>query len=208
MLCVSACSARSSKPSEPTIGQYNRQQATCTLVKDRLNPMVIEWDATSKTSLEQLSKQGPIVVSYSVGDDEECGVMKVLDDCKAGGVESYKLALGTPTRESLSVLDANELRAKLPLATTVLQGSLAEGRALELTYVSVGQLTLTKMPTSLIGKCEGATHLVRSLTTGAYSLDVQSAFAASGGIEIGGVGVGAGNQSTRKRLRQAGNIDA
>lgn len=187
-------------PSAPTVQQATGQ-ATCSVAKDPLNPLIVEWPGTSRSALEATAQQGPVVVSY-LG----C-VMKVLPDCHASGAGLYELARVTPSRETIAMADEAELRARLPLGVANLASELKVGSGLELSYVSVGQKQLAKPPTALSGQCGGATHYVRALTIGAYELNVTSRFEAAGGVEIGGTGVSGAGRSARSRLRGSGEVE-
>jgi hypothetical protein len=188
------------KAKDPTVGEHDPQSTTCSVAKDPLNPLIVEWPGANRSQLEATAARGPVVVSY-VG----C-VMKVLPDCTAGGGSGYELTRTTPARETLAIADESELKARLPLGVANLGGELKQGKALELSYVSVGQRQARTAPTTLGGQCAGATHYVRSLTVGAYELATTSTFAASGGVELGGTGASGSGKDSRQRLRGAGDV--
>ncbi len=96
-LTLPACAAprelASSGPKTPSV-ESSTGMATYQAAKDPMNPLVVEWPATAKTSLEAASQRGMVVVSY-LG----C-TLKVLERCDAGG--SYGFKLLTPNELSLS----------------------------------------------------------------------------------------------------------
>jgi formylglycine-generating enzyme required for sulfatase activity len=183
------------KSKDPTVAEHDPQNATCSVAKDPLNPLIVEWPGANRSQLEATAARGPVVVSY-VG----C-VMKVLPDCTAGGGSGYELTRTTPAKETLAIADEGELKARLPLGVASLGGELKQGKALELSYVSVGQRQARTAPTTVSGQCAGATHYVRSMTVGAYELATTSTFAASGGVELGGTGASGSSKDSRQRLR-------
>jgi len=174
--------------------------ATCQAAKDPMNPLVVEWPATAKTSLEAASQRGIVVVSY-LG----C-TMKVLEGCDAGG--SYGFKQLTPNKDRIDIDSESKLYAELPLGVASLKGELERGSRLALSYVSLGQQLADGQPMGLRGSCAGATHYVRSLTVGAYSLTAMSARGASGAASTMGTGVGAGAHERNEVLRHSGDPDA
>lgn len=174
--------------------------ATCQAAKDPMNPLVVEWAATAKTALEAAAQRGIVVVSYA-----GC-TMKVLDGCSAGG--SYGFKQLTPNKDSIDIDSESKLYAELPLGVASLKGELQRGSRLTLSYVSVGQQAADGEPMGLRGSCEGATHYVRVLTVGAYSLTAMAGRGASGSAFGAGVGAGRSVRDRREVLRHSGDPDA
>jgi hypothetical protein len=182
-----------------TPGAETEQQATCRAAKDPMNPLVVEWPGTAKTAMQAASQRGLVVVSY-----QGC-VMKVLAGCDAGG--RYQMKRVAPSQEHLVIDNEDKLYAELPLGVAKLKGYLEEGSHLSLEYVSVGQQVADGPPSALQGNCEGATHYVRAMTMGAYSLDASAARAvgasASAVVTAGGEARGA-----TRHLRGSGDLAA
>lgn len=189
-------------PDEPTLSGQTGMGATCSVAKDPLNPLIVEWPGTNRTELESVTQQGPAVVSY-VG----C-VMKVLPACQASGAGSYEMVSTSPTREKLDIADESELKARLPLGVGSLRGELKQNTALQLDYVSVGQKVLKKAPVTLTGQCEGATHYVRSITVGAYSLNTVATSSAGAGAGVGQADVGIDVKKNLGRVRGSGDVES
>ena len=192
-----SCGGQGIQPETPTTGDHPDAPQACVAARDPLNPMIVEWPAMSRTDLDSVSRRGIVVVSY-VG----C-VMKVLANCTAQG--SYGFEAVTPAGDTLSIEDESKLYAELPLGVASLKGELQQGKKLELSYVAVGQRVANKPPATLSGECRGATHWVKTMTVGAYALDVLAASRVGGGAEVGGV-QGGGEQSA-KRSRRGGSGD-
>ncbi|MBI4699853.1 MAG: hypothetical protein HY744_01580 [Deltaproteobacteria bacterium] len=200
-LALCACGGGSPiHPETPTMeGSGDDQITTCKIAQDPLNPLIVEWPGTSKVDLEMASKRGVVVVSYA-----GC-VLKILPGCRAQG--SYEYTAVTPARESVKIATENELYANLPLGVATLKGELAQGARLELAYVAVGQRSASKAPASLGGECAGATHYVRTLTVGAFSLETVTGSSVGGGVAVAGVEAGGGSKESRRHLRGSGDMD-
>ncbi len=191
----------------PTVEGADGQQATCKVAKDPLNPLIVEWPGTSKVDLDSASQSDVVIVSY-VG----C-TLKVLTSCRAKSKkddpeEAYELTSVTPARDKLQIADQSELFARLPLGAASLKGELAVGSSLELDYIAVGQRVTKKSVVGLSGECEGATHYVRTITVGAYSLDVKAKGKAGASVEVGSAGAGVGREESRRNLRGSGDVES
>jgi formylglycine-generating enzyme required for sulfatase activity len=182
----------------PSVEGADAAAATCKPAKDPLNPLIVEWPGTNKVDLDAASQGGVVVVSY-VG----C-VLKVLRWCQAGG--GYKLQTVTPVRDKVSVANESELYAKLPLAVASLKAELSTAGQLDLEYVAVGQRVADRTPAALGGDCPGATHYVRSITVGAYSLDASGKAAASASAEAGDKGARADHKEQVHHVRGSGDM--
>ncbi len=183
-----------------TISEVDDQQATCKVAKDPLNPLIVEWPATSKVALDSASKRGIVVVSYA-----GC-TLKVLNECHAKG--NYDYTGVTPARDKIDISSQDDLYARLPLGAVNLKGELDSGSSLVLDYIAVGQRVAGEAPTELEGEgCEGATHYIRTITLGAYSLDAQAKAEAGASVEVGNAGGGIKRHEGDRRLRGSGDVN-
>jgi hypothetical protein len=182
-----------------SIADVDDQTTTCKVAKDPLNPMIVEWPATSKVSLDRASKSGLVVVSYA-----GC-TLKILQGCQAKG--SYTYTGVTPARDKIDIGSQDDLYARLPLGAVSLKGELAQGAKLQLDYIAVGQRVADDAPQGLEGNCEGATHYVRTITLGAYSLDRMAKAEAGAGVDFNGAGVGGERKEADERLNFSGDVD-
>jgi hypothetical protein len=197
---ASGCGPGNVIAKKKTIEEVDDQQATCKVAKDPLNPLIVEWPATSKVALDSASKRGIVVVSYA-----GC-TLKVLNECHAKG--DYEYTGVTPARDKIDISSQDDLYARLPLGAVNLKGELDSGSSLKLDYIAVGQRVSKEAPTELEGDgCEGATHYVRTITLGAYALDVQAKAEAGAGVEVGNAGGGAKRKEGDQRLRGSGDVD-
>ncbi|MBK8261145.1 MAG: SUMF1/EgtB/PvdO family nonheme iron enzyme [Nannocystis sp.] len=177
-------------------------QARCGVIKSRDRPVIIEWPSADRANLEQQIRRGDkiVVVRY-----EGCE-MEVLRDCAAPG--AYRYAAVQRKEESSSLKDEDELYAKIPLGAAQLVGELKSHGALELTMTIVGgyESSSASLPRhQLTGACEGATHLVRSLTVGAFTLSSGRGAEARVGAEAWGAGAGGRTARERGALRSDGD---
>ncbi len=187
----------------PTVENAETQQATCKVAKDPLNPLIVEWPGTAKIDFDSASQRGVVFVSY-VG----CN-LKVLSSCRATTADSiYEMTSVTPARDKLVMSDLSELYARLPLGAASLKGELGLGSSLELDYIAVGQRIAKETPKKFSGDCEGATHFVRTITVGAYSLDAHAAGKAGASVEVGSAGGGVSRQESKRNIRGSGNVEA
>jgi hypothetical protein len=175
----------------------------CRVAASQSSPLVTEWPASEKANLEVLSHKGGVAVAYS-----GCS-LRVLPQCRVHG--NYQWQRTTPAVDSLSINDADDLYAKLPLGAASLEGELKRtGKLLVKTVVS-GQLRLEGASVGDVpadGACAQATHLVTALSVGAFSLT-------AGGERQGNVGasikVGEAKlerELSAEQLRSAGDFDA
>jgi hypothetical protein len=117
----------------------------------------------------------------------------------------------TPSTDSLSIDDADDLYAKLPLGAASLEGELKRTGKLQVKTVVSGQLRLTGATVADVpgdGPCAQATHLVTALSVGAFALT-------AGGERKGNIGASVQlgeakmeRELSAEQLRSAGDFDA
>lgn len=195
-----------STPAAPLVPrvEYEREgQANARTAATPSRPLVIEWPAAERARLEASARRGIVVVRYD-GD-----TMEVLARCAAEG--SYAYTPTTPQREHLRIQDEDDLRASLPLGAAALRSQLARRGALEVDLHVVGTYEsrdATPTAASLAGDCDGATHVVLGLTTGAFELHAAGSASVGGDVGAGGVGASAGSRARRDLLSSAGDVAA
>ncbi len=131
-----------------------------------MDPFLVSWSAKEKAMLEAASQRGIVVVSFA-----GC-TLKVLDGCDAGGAYGFKRLVAN--RDIVEIDSESELYRELPLGVAALKGALRNRTKVVLNAVVVGQYAADGEPMKLRGDCAGATHYVRVLTVGAYSLTAPS----------------------------------
>ena len=161
-------------------------------------PLIVEWDAASRNDLDALLKQqGMVVVRYSGCE------LEMLRDCTAPG--AYKYLAATRQDENITMRDEDELWAKLPLGAAALEGTMQKGGQLRIDMSVVGKF-VGDQPILDVSRfrgrgCEGATHVVVGLTSGAFEM-VSGADAA---VSASAVVAGGTSRSSNETLRRAGN---
>lgn len=182
-----------------SVSDVDDQQATCKVAKDPLNPLIVEWPATAVTNLSAASQRGVVVVSYA-----GC-VLKVLNRCEAKG--EYGFTGVTAARDKIDISSEDELYARLPLGVANLKGELSQGASIRLDYVAIGQRLAPEAPKEFTGDCGGATHYVRAITVGAFTLDKFANAKAGASVGVGDAGAGGERKEADRRIKALGKID-
>lgn len=151
-------------------------------------PLVVDWDSTDRAELEARASRGLVVVKYA-----GCK-MEVLKRCAVKDQPSYEYVGLTPKHDTVTMRDANEVYANIPVYAAKFEGKLAQSGSLQVAMTIVGQFD-TSRPVArkdeLEGDCDGATHVVTALTVGSYEFFAsqsteQGASVAAFGAEAGG----------------------
>ncbi len=184
-----SCSPSSALLNTPSLsdgikrGQCNASSAS------HLSPMVVDWDTPDRAKIEALSRDGVMAISYV-----DCNI-RVLPQCHAPG--KYRYMPTTLAHDTERISSADDLYVKLPFTAISLQGTLSRAGTLAVAMSIVGQYQAERREINdvdLIGSCDGVTHVVVALTTGAFT------FAAGARAEVkadASAGVfGAGDQSS------------
>ena len=138
--------------------------ARATSVPASARPFIVNWSPTDRTALETRASEGSIVVA--VNDKN----VTVLPRCRAPG--AYKFVGSSHASQALSIEDKAELGAKMPFSGPVDLGATLEAFGLlTVEYHSIGEWRLDRdslHEKDLTGDCTGATHLLGSLSVGAF----------------------------------------
>lgn len=167
-------------------------QSKCRVKKSSDRPLIIEWPSSDRAALESIAKRGMVVVRYSGCE------MEVLPRCQIGG--SYRYTPTTRKLEKVSIRDADELYAQIPVGAAKLEGKLEKAGELNVAMHVVGRFDAVEPEKpKLDGACDGATHVVTAMTTGAFEFFAGAEAEAGGGASVLGAGAGA-KSSTRNEL--------
>ncbi len=184
---------RAKAPEVPT------EQTKCSIAASSENPLVTEWPASEKANLEARLRQGAVAVEYS-----GCS-MRLLPACEIPG--QYQWRRTTTATDTLEIRDADELYAKLPLGAVSLEGELARSGRISVQTTVAGQLELRDFrpaPIGAFGPCGKATHVIHSLSVGAFKMRSGGTLKAGGGVDVQGVGASGQTQSSETLMREAG----
>ena len=161
-------------------------------------PLLVEWPSSDRAELEALAARGLVAVHY-VGS-----AMELLPNCKVSG--HYLYAPLTRRHDRVTIRDASQLYAAIPIGAAKLEGALRRTGQLNVEMTVVGRYEASETGT-LQGQCTTATHVVTALTVGAFdffagaSASVEAA--ANGGT--GAAQAGGGSSAKRETLNRDGD---
>lgn len=178
-----APAAQKLRPDDPTYAQASGQR--CVSGDGHPQPLVVDWRAEARADLEVSMQRGVAVVAY------DCKALRVLPDCTLDGRYDF---IGVSYKEQkLHLKTAGEIKANLPSGVIAASfgAELQQGAALDVELSIVGKQTSTVTDANtaqLRGRCAGATHFVRAVTTGAFTLETKTNAAVDGKLEVAGIG--------------------
>lgn len=176
-------------------------QSKCRVKKSSDRPLIIEWPSSDRAALESVAKRGLVVVRYSGCE------MEVLPRCQLGG--SYRYTATTRKLEKVSIRDADELYAQVPVGAAKLEGKLEKAGELTVAMHVVGRFDAVEPESpKLDGACDGATHLVTAMTSGAFEFFAGAEAEAGGGASVLGTGAGAKSSTKNEMLSKDGDAEA
>ncbi len=170
-----------------------------------VRPLIIEWAATDRASLESRLRRGLVVVRY-----EGC-VVEVLRDCSApaGGYDYLGI---TRKNDRITIRSTDELYANMPLTAVDLEAKLAKAGELNVSMALVGNYEAQRARfdiRELQGRCDGATHVIAAAQVGAFAFYTGAAAEIGTDLEVENIaGVGARSTASREILNQDGDADA
>lgn len=178
------------------------QQSKSRVRANPLEPLVIEWPAAARAQLEAQTRHGVVAVRY------DGSTMEVLPTCHLAG--GYTYAGTNVHKDRLVIADADQLAAELPLGVASLSGKLAQAGRLEVSLTVVGSYELDRDSVDLDDSdgCKRATHVVSTLSAGAFELSSGGESDAAAGVGVGNAGIRAEKQSRREVLNRAGDESA
>jgi TPR repeat protein len=205
MACSSTPAAQL-RPDAPTFAGAS-QSESCAFVEGRGEPYIVDWPADRRGKLEAALAGKIVVVAY------DCNKLRVLDDCKVDG--AYSFVGYTEKEQVLRLENADEVRANLPLAGTMLSArigaDLERGSTLDIALALVGTKRTAKIDvfkSELRGDCEGATHYVRGATIGAFAMKVGTRAKTSSVVDLFGMGASGQSSSAQTAESRDGTLDA
>lgn len=195
---VSGCAGKAAHKVRPGDPSYARTVGErCTSGDAEPKPLVVDWRAEERTDLEVAMRRGVVVVAY------DCERLRVLPDCTTDG--GYGFVAVTPKTQQLKLTNKDEIQANLPAGVLAANASLQRGAALDVNLSIVGKQMSSVVSVDgarLRGRCQGATHFVRAVTTGAFTLATHTDANVKGEAGLKGAGVSAAG-SSEKQLQQA-----
>ena len=210
-LVVAACGPGSvgeaARPKDPTaagaLGEEGAASGECGAVSPNAEVLVLDWKDEQRADLEVAMKKGVAVVSYN------CKGIKLLPDCTAKG--GYGFAAFSLKHKETKIDNSDDLQANLPMSVASMSGELKRGSTVDLAYVMVGQKGTTidaAAKSDLVGKCDGATHIVREAKVGAFAFGTGTKGSANIALEVLGKGGSAASASSKSTTSTDGDIEA
>ncbi len=179
-----------------------KDKGVCQDTGGQSRPLVVDWDSTDRAALEARASRGLVVVKYA-----DCK-MEVLKRCAVNGTPAYEYVGLTPKHDTVTMRDANEVYANIPVYAAKFEGKLAQSGSLQVAMTIVGQFD-TSRPIArrdeLEGDCEGATHVVTALTVGSYEFYASQATEQGASVSAFGADAGGKQAKSREVLNQDGD---
>jgi hypothetical protein len=178
-------------------------QSRCGVMKSSARPLIIEWPSSDRAALEGLvrGERGVIAVRY-----EGCE-MEVVRRCTVPGQYGYTAV--EPKRDDQLFRSADDLYAKIPLGAAQLEAELERHGALALAMTVVGEHHAPRERVDraeLSGDCERATHVITTITVGAFKLSSEAGARIGAGARLGsGPAAGASSSADRGFERSDGD---
>ena len=171
----------------------NDREAKCGVTKSQAEPLIVEWPSSSRAKIEALTRTGVVAVRYSGCE------MEVLASCTAPG--KYQYVGITPKHDRVTIKDADDLYANIPLGAAKLESKLEKSGQLDVSMTIVGRLSADRKVVrakELEGPdCGKATHIVSALTVGAFDFYAGAEAQVAGSAT--GFGAAAGGKSSTAR---------
>ncbi|HEY8040693.1 MAG TPA: hypothetical protein VIF15_12900 [Polyangiaceae bacterium] len=193
--------AASKLATAPTYDPPN--QAKCGVKKSSDHPLIVEWPSADRATLEAKAQSGLVAVRY-VGCE-----MEVLHRCRLPGKYAYTSI--TPKHDAVTIRNADDLFANMPVGAGKLEGKLEQSGQLNVSMTIVGRYEADHTsfsPSELADDdCERATHVVSGMTTGAFELSAGAAATVGGEASAFGMGAGGKSTSAHETLERDGHED-
>lgn len=177
-------------------------EAKCGVTKSQSEPLIVEWPSTARAKLEALSRTGVVAVRYSGCE------MEVLAACNAPG--KYVYTAITSKRDRVTIRNADDLYANIPLGAAKLESKLESAGQLDVDMSVVGRYASDRQvvrPDELEGPdCAKATHVVTGLTVGAFEFFAGADATTAGGAAVGNAGAGGSMRSSKELLDSDGKM--
>ncbi len=174
-------------------------QTKCHVERSQGRPLIVEWPSPDRGALEAQAKKGLVAVRYSGCE------MEVLRQCQVPGTYAYTPV--TRKVDHLSIKNADELYASIPVHAAQFEAKLKQSGELDVNMTIVGSYDADRSAVGvdeLRGNCKDATHFIAAITTGAFEFSAGAAAKVGGGASIGGLGAGSESSAEREVLNRDG----
>jgi hypothetical protein len=148
-------------------------------------------------------KDGVVVVKY------DCQKLSIVKGCKRRG--AYSFAPVQRKEETLQLASSDEVQANVPLGLATFGAAMKRGSTIDIGLVLVGKKSAAigeVVRSDLEGSCEGATHVVRGASVGAFSVGTGQRGAVRAVADLFGKSVQGASDASRASLNRDGDIEA
>lgn len=203
MGCSAGGAAERVRPDDPT---YAQAMDVVLEFGERPRLLVVDWEAETRVDLEVAMKRGVAVMALDASGPH-------LLDCTMAGDYTF---MGTTRKERVvRLLNGSEVAANLPLhgagLAASLEGEFSRGTTLDVALSMVGKTTTAARRarrSQLRGECDGATHIVRSATLGAFAMSTGTQATIRTAAELFEYGAKANSESSREIHNTDGDLEA
>lgn len=168
----------------------------------RATPLVVDWPAADRGSLERQLSRGLVVVRHAGCE------LRVLSECRVAEGR-YRYGGFTTKTQEVRIRNTHELYANLPVGAARLEGRLAHADALTVEMTMVGMYEALDTDwgiDELEGECGEATHLIAGVQVGAYAFSAERSIdGGAGGGMLVGPSIGASGGRLREILSRDGD---
>jgi hypothetical protein len=182
------------------------QEARCKVRKSQAEPLIVEWPNASRGRLESMSKRSLVAIKYSGCELEQLPACTVKPS-----VGNYAYWPITRKQSRVTMHNADELYANMPVGAVSLEGKLKTAGQLEVNMTIVGRYeapTHTFYQDDLQGDCAGATHVIAALTTGSFTFSAGGDAEVGAGVAVGNAGAGGKSTAKKETLQSDGDESA
>jgi|GEM_PF-4420815 len=204
--CGAGEMAQNVRPKDPTV-YHVINETSCLMPEDPNSPLVVDWKEHQRDALEIAMAKNVVVVSY------DCDHLRLLPKCSVSGNYEYKPT--TNQKRFMRLRNLDEIRANLPTSGKRLgldlEAGIKRGATLDITLQTVGRLVTSRSDVSralLRGECEGATHIVRGATIGAFTMNTNTRGEVGAGAHIFGAGATTDGSSEKTVSVSSGDLEA
>ncbi len=191
LLLLGACAGANAvtpapRPAPTSAVQARRiEERECRAANAARDPQVlaVDWSDGDKIDLSDAMAKHLAIVRY------DCDGVTVLRECSAEGTYAYGGV--SPTRAAMRIDELAQLDAMLPLASADMKKAVQRGDTIDIATIVIGQhatATRSVSRSALTGRCEGATHFVRTAAVGAFAVAGGPGGKTNAGAELLGVG--------------------
>jgi hypothetical protein len=187
---LGACGMPATPPAS-ALAEARRAACDATDVEDER--LVVDWSPLDRSKLEAAARRGVVPVRI-----DGCRA-RIVDGCAVR--RAYTFASTSRQREVMRLRDSDEVDARLPVLAVRFGASLEQATTVDVAMTVIGRYESGGTPfttADLDGECDDATHVVASLSVGAFAIDTGSSFSAEAGADVAHAG----------RVREKKHLDA